>query len=166
MNIFCYLPKDQKTFDILKKYMEDIKIGMDLMKEDSRIQAKEIIEHNIRENCNDTMQWVEDHGVGERLYLNSVKELATLFIATEREITWENFEFFIDKLNSINECLLSKIHFVDEKPKVDPELIEWLEKESKKINKKGNPKNRAIKAEKLLKQVKKDKKAYNEKLTC
>jgi putative component of toxin-antitoxin plasmid stabilization module len=107
---FCYLEKDKKTFDILLLYIKDISDNEDLLKEDNKIQIKEIQEHNQRECRDASLEWIEKHAEGERIYLNTIKELAILFLCTEREVTWKNFIFFIDRLNSINESILNKIY--------------------------------------------------------
>ncbi len=105
---FCFLEKDYKTFNILKKYVEDINNHVDLFCEDQKIQAEEIIEHQKRTGQNG-IEWSDRYARGERLYLNAVKELSILFICTQTEITWDNFCFFIDKLNLIKNCILDKI---------------------------------------------------------
>lgn len=107
-NNFSFLPKDKKTYNILKKYIEDIQNNIDLLVEDNNIQKEEIIEHqkNTGENG---ISWIQKYAKGERCYLNTIKELAILFICTEREITWDNYIYFCDKLNHIHDNILDKI---------------------------------------------------------
>jgi hypothetical protein len=105
---FCHLPKDKKTFNILKKYIEDIQNHIDLLKEDNELQIQEMIEHKNKTGENGNT-WINKYAKNMRVYLNTIKELAIIFIATERELTWDNYIYFCDKLNMIHDEILEKI---------------------------------------------------------
>jgi hypothetical protein len=112
MDTFCELEKDEKTFNILVKYLDDIKNGVDLDSEDGRIQVDEITKHNYLNGKNDSLNWIDKHGIGERRYLNTIKQLAVIYYCTGSKLTWKNFCRFIDRLNNIKKPVLEKIHLL------------------------------------------------------
>jgi hypothetical protein len=109
MNRFCHLEKDQKTYKILQIYISDIRDGKDIFRDDQELQVAEIKDHNTRCGEDKSIQWVERYAYGYRIYLNSIKELALLFLATKRGVSWDNYCYFVDQLNTYKN-LIEKIY--------------------------------------------------------
>lgn len=101
---FCYLEKDQKTFDYVKQYLQVMKKGESTTPLDITIQRLEI-EHHLQANNisysdrKAISEWIDKNSPNFRIYLNSLKMVA-LFIyyvkkaehfAEEAQISFELF---------------------------------------------------------------------------
>ncbi len=105
MQHFSCLEPDKKTFEIIQSYMEIIQKHQEFNDFDMKLQIKEIQDHNYRHCKDESLQWIDQFAYGYRLYLNTIKEIALIFIATERECNWDNFVFFVEKINKNQELL-------------------------------------------------------------
>lgn len=105
---FYYLNPDKETFDIIKRYIKDINEHIDLLLEDNKIQI-ECIEEYKKQTGKNGNSWIKKYASEKRLYFNACKEVAVLFLATERKVTFKNFKYFIKKLNYLKENILDKI---------------------------------------------------------
>jgi len=108
MNGFSLLPKDEKTFNIVKQYSEDIINHFDLLREDCKLQLKEMEIHKYNTG-KDGINWSDCHAENNRAYLNSCKQLAILFYCSNFLIDWDSFCDFTDRLNEIHDPILDKI---------------------------------------------------------
>jgi len=111
---FCFLEKDSKTFNILKKYMEDYVTSKNLLDEDSEIQYEEIKAHNrnLRKQEDDkleSLEWIAKYGKSERVYLNTIKYALSLLIESDADLNWENFCYIVDKYNKRYKPILDLI---------------------------------------------------------
>jgi hypothetical protein len=114
--LFCKLEKDEKTFTYLKKYIHDISIK-DSVKIDNDIQMKEIQIHcklngiSVHD-CNEITKWVTENGKQFRNYLNSIKIVYLVWHCLGHDwedITWDEFCFLEDRINSVKNIILDKI---------------------------------------------------------
>jgi hypothetical protein len=86
---FCFLEKDQKTFDYVKKYYSLIKAGDSTIQLDSCIQKSEIERNLELKSCDIEDQkaitdWINENSSGFRAYINSIKMLALFIYFIER----------------------------------------------------------------------------------
>lgn len=101
---FCYLEKDEKTFDYVKHYLQVMKNGESTTPLDITIQRLEIEHHLNANGISHTdrkaiSEWIENNSANFRIYLNSLKMVA-LFIyyvkkaehlAEENQISFDLF---------------------------------------------------------------------------
>jgi hypothetical protein len=100
MKGFSLLPKDQKTFNIIRVYIEDINSGRPLLGEDAQIQAIEIQVHNKRCGFDDSIGWIERNHKKERMYLNACKLVLLEMLKKKCVFNWENMCYLIDDYNN------------------------------------------------------------------
>jgi hypothetical protein len=74
---FCKLILEEKTFQILLKYISTCKSGTDFLPVDNEIQRKELETHIYLNwmDKNAGVHWVKDYAKEFRTYLNSIKLL-------------------------------------------------------------------------------------------
>lgn len=77
MGLFCFLEKNEKTCEIINKYIEDEEKGIDLLTEDYHIQLEEMIQHQ-KSTGENGCDWSDKYADGERLYLNMLKEASAM----------------------------------------------------------------------------------------
>jgi hypothetical protein len=112
--MFCFLEKDEKTFDYMQIYLDAIrKEGEpDLVKIDNSIQEKEIVQHmatnGISQSDNEQkILWIIQYGSSFRTYLNTLKLAAAFwyFYNETTEFTWDAFCIYIEKINKYHRWL-------------------------------------------------------------
>lgn len=74
MKLFCELPKDQKTRDLIKKFIYDSHNGISFFHEDCEIQKHEMEIHRYLTG-EDGIRWVEKYAQKERIYLDTLHEI-------------------------------------------------------------------------------------------
>lgn len=117
---FCYLEKDQKTYQYVMEYLGVMKDGQSTVPLDITIQRKEIERHMERNGISPSDQpaisaWIEANSANFRSYLNSLKMVALFLFYIKKTENGPDavplpFELFMDAIGYWNE---RKIEMVD-----------------------------------------------------
>jgi hypothetical protein len=107
-NKFVKLPKDEKTFNILKEYIHAVQGNKRLHSIDCHLQAEEMKIHTYNSG-KDGNDWTIKHAKNERSYINSIKIIALNFLCFKHELTWESFVFCVDQYNLLYESIINQI---------------------------------------------------------
>lgn len=94
--MFCNIELDEKTFDLITKYMEKCDSEDDVFVIDNNAQVKEIEQHVYRNwmDKHAAVHWVQDYAKNYRIYLNSIKILWAAHVLVhgkDKEFTYTEF---------------------------------------------------------------------------
>lgn len=99
----CYLRKDYKTYDYIKKYIKCIGDHVKKCMIENEIQAHEILVHlDINNVCEDmrnreALNWIKRNGRPMRDYLETMYRVAVKY--KDKMATYEQFCYAIDEFN-------------------------------------------------------------------
>jgi len=114
--MFCQLEKDEKTYNLSKKYLSFLKNNNKncVFIFENELQRDEIKQHLILNKTSKDLEtyeaeiWIKNHANNFRIYLNSIKILTLMIHVKEEEYTYELFAALVDKYNNckkIIECI-------------------------------------------------------------
>lgn len=122
-NIFCDIPIDLKTYQYIQRYIDYIENKhINIEELDNKIQIEEIKFHLQMTHCPDevanqeAINWIQKHAKGFRLYLNSIKLIALIYVTRHLEcdikcefkkFTFEMFEKTAKDLNILQIIVLN-----------------------------------------------------------
>jgi hypothetical protein len=118
--LFCQLDGDEKTFNLVKRYIEFLNIEKKTSPQelDKLIQIEEIRTHlylNGRPQSDSTeiQEWIKKYGKPFRTYLNTIKLVYLLWVCGQNkswsDITFDDYKRICAQINGAS-CVLDSLH--------------------------------------------------------